>query len=165
MTKTETDKKFAIAMRLGFLTDKQVDVIAEERSKSNSSYPAFEIAIRKGYLDRKQLDLIGSASDPLDVVPGYRIDGLIGQGGVGTVFKATQLRMDRDVAIKTIGQTTLNNETATKRFEREAQIVGKLRHPNIVSAFDFGLHNEKLYLVMEFVDGIDGERYLSLIHI
>lgn len=159
MTETGADQKFAIAMRLGFLTDKQIDVIAAERSGSN--YPPSEIAIRKGYLDRNQLDLINACSDPLGVVPGYRIEGLIGQGGVGTVFKATQLRMEREVAIKTIGQSSISNQKTSTRFEREAQIVGQLRHPNIVSAFDFGLHNEKLYLVMEFVDGIDGERFLA----
>lgn len=159
MTETGTDQKYAIALRLGFLTDKQIDVIAVERS--SSSNPPSEIAIRKGYLDRNQLDLINACADPLNVVPGYRIKGLVGQGGVGTVFKATQLSMERDVAIKTIGQSTISNEKISKRFEREAQIVGQLRHPNIVSAFDFGLHNEKLYLVMEFVDGIDGEKFLT----
>ena len=155
----QAEKKIAIAMRLGLLSDQQLELI--EKKKAESSYPGVEIAIRNGYLDRNELDLINICSDPLDVVPGYRIDGLIGQGGVGVVFKATQLRMDRDVAIKTINQSTVNNKTAIKRFEREAQIVGNLRHPNIVSAFDFGLHNEKLYLVMEFVEGIDGERFLE----
>ena len=158
MTVSEDDQKFAIAKRLGFLTDKQLGAIATERATSDS--PPVEIAIRKGYLVRNQLDLINACADPFNVVPGYRIEGLIGQGGVGTVFKATQLRMERDVAIKTIARSAINDETTSKRFEREAQIVGQLRHPNIVSAFDFGLHNEKLYLVMEFVDGIDGEKYL-----
>ena len=155
----QAEKKIAIAMRLGLLSDQQVELIEEKKAESN--FPGVEIAIRNGYLNRSELDLINICSDPLDVVPGYRIDGLIGQGGVGVVFKATQLRMDRDVAVKTINQSTVNNKNAIKRFEREAQIVGNLRHPNIVSAFDFGLHNEKLYLVMEFVEGIDGERFLE----
>jgi len=153
------EKKIAIAMRLGLLSEQQLQLI--EQKKAQSKIPAVEIAVRNGYLDPSQLDLINICSDPLDVVPGYRIDGLIGQGGVGVVFKATQLRMNRDVALKTINQFTVDNQNAIKRFEREAQIVGNLRHPNIVSAFDFGVHNEKLYLVMEFVDGIDGQKFLG----
>ena len=159
MTETEADKKFAIAKRLGLLTESQAETVVVERSGTDS--PAIEIAIRKGFLARSHLDLISVCADPLNVVPGYRIQGLIGQGGVGSVFKATQLRMDREVAIKTIGQSSISNPTKSKRFQREAQIVGQLRHPNIVSAFDFGLYNKKLYLVMEFVDGIDGEKYLT----
>ena len=159
MTEAQAENKIAIALRLGLLTDQQVEIIEEKKADSN--YPGLEIAIRNGYLNRSELDLINICSDPLDVVPGYRIDGLIGQGGVGVVFKATQLRMDRAVAVKTINQSTVNNQTTIKRFEREAQIIGNLRHPNIISAFDFGLHNEKLYLVMEFVEGIDGEKYLE----
>ena len=159
MTETPSGKKIEIALRLGLLSEEQIQVI--EQKKAESNYPGIEVAVRSGYLNRSQLDLINTFSKPLDVVPGYRIDGLIGQGGAGVVFKATQLRMDRSVAIKTINHASINNDTTIKRFEREAQIVGNLRHPNIVSAFDFGLHNEKLYLVMEFVEGIDGEKYLS----
>ena len=159
MADNEVDHKFAIAVRLGLLDSGQQDAIAVERSKTGETRS--EIAVRKGFLARNELDLINAFVEPLNVVPGYRIQGLIGQGGVGTVFKAKQLRMERDVAIKTIGHSSINNQTTSKRFEREAQIVGQLRHPNIVSAFDFGLHNKKLYLVMEFVDGIDGEKYLA----
>ena len=159
MTDAKADKKIEIAARLGFLSDNQIQIIQQKKAESN--HPDLEIAIRNGYLNRSQLDLINICLNPLDVVPGYQIDGLIGQGGVGVVFKATQLRMDRAVAIKSINQSSIANQTTIKRFEREAQIVGNLRHPNIVSAYDFGLHNAKLYLVMEFVEGIDGEKYLS----
>ena len=146
------------AVELGFLSKKQLDSIDIERSDSN--YPALEIAIRKGYLSRKQLDILNIFAEPESVVPGYRIDGFLGEGGVGVVYKATQLRMDRPVAIKTINRSSARNDLTPKRFEREARIVGQLRHPNIISAFDFGMHDEKLYLVMEFVDGIDAEKQL-----
>ena len=159
MTDAPTDKRIEIALRLGLMSDEQLEVIGQKQAGTN--YSPVEVAIRNGYLNRSQLDLINVFSNPLDVVPGYRINGLIGQGGVGIVFKATQLRMDRDVAIKTINQSSVSGETSVKRFEREAQIVGKLRHPNIISAFDFGIHNEKLFLVMEFVEGIDGEKLLE----
>ena len=146
------------AVDLGFLNKKQLEAVEKEQRESN--YPALEIAIRKGYLNRKQLDILSIFAEPESVVPGYRIDGFLGEGGVGVVYKATQLRMDRPVAIKTINRAAARDDLTPKRFEREARIVGQLRHPNIISAFDFGVHDDKLYLVMEFVDGIDAEKQL-----
>lgn len=147
-----------IAARLGFLDEKQVKAIEAESADSN--YPLKEVAIRRGFLNREHLRILQAFAEPTDVVPGYRIDGLIGRGGVGVVYKATQIRMRRPVAIKTINQSLGTNEVASKRFEREAQIIGQLRHPNIISAFDFGLHGDQLFLVMEFVEGIDAEKHL-----
>ena len=159
MSTSKVQNTIQAAVELGFLTASQLEAIEKDRSKSN--FPATEIAIRRGFLDRQQLEILSVFSDPLDVVPGYRIEGLIGQGGAGVVYKATQVTMDRPVAIKTIKQVSVRNKTAPKRFEREAQIVGQLRHPNIVSAFDFGVHAGQLYLVMEYIEGIDAEKYLD----
>ena len=85
MADNEVDHKFAIAVRLGLLDSGQQDAIAVERSKTGETRS--EIAVRKGFLARNELDLINAFVEPLNVVPGYRIQGLIGQGGVGTVFK------------------------------------------------------------------------------
>ncbi|MDA8564085.1 serine/threonine protein kinase [Mariniblastus sp.] len=158
MLDSQSQKKMDAAVELGFLNKKQIESLESERRESN--YPALEIAIRKGLLNREQLDILNIFADPESVVPGYRIDGFLGQGGVGTVYKATQIRMDRPVAIKTIHRSAARNDLTPKRFEREARIVGQLRHPNIIHAFDFGIHNEQLFLVMEFVDGIDAEKLL-----
>jgi serine/threonine protein kinase len=159
MSDTKNLKKLQAAVELGYLSNEQVGAIEEERK--NSNFPAIEVAIRKGYLNRQQLDVLEVFSNPLEVVPGYRVDGMLGAGGVGTVYKATQLGMDRPVAIKTINRAAARNDLTPKRFEREARIVGQLKHPNIIAAIDFGVHNEQLYLVMEFVDGIDAEKYLD----
>ena len=158
MSKSKSQQKLDAAIELGFLSERQVKSLDSERQGSN--YPALELAIRKGMLSRKQLDILSIFAEPESVVPGYRIDGFLGQGGVGTVYKATQIRMDRPVAIKTIQRSAARNDLTPKRFEREARIVGQLRHPNIIPAFDFGMHNDKLYLIMEFVDGIDAEKHL-----
>ena len=159
MPDPKSQEKFEAAIELKLLNEKQLEAIKLEQQ--NSNYPSLEIAIRKGFLNRRQLDLIEILADPLSVVPGYRIEGVLGQGGAGTVYKATQLRMDRPVAIKTINRAVARNDLSPKRFEREAKIVGRLRHPNIISAFDFGIHNQQLYLVMELVDGIDAENMLT----
>ncbi len=159
MSTNKAQNTIQAAVELGFLTPAQLENIEKEQAKSRA--PWTNIAIQRGFLNRQQLDILDVFACPLDVVPGYRIDGLIGQGGAGVVYKATQVRLDRPVAIKTVKQASLRNETTSKRFEREAQIVGQLRHPNIVSAFDFGVHAGQLYLVMEYIDGIDAGEYLD----
>ncbi len=159
MSATRADNTIQAAMKLGFLTTSQLQII--DREKSETNVQATDIAIRRGFLNRQQLDILNVFSKPLSAVPGYRIDGLIGQGGIGVVYRATQLKLDRVVAIKTIKHHATRSAQASKRFEREAQIIGQLRHPNIVSAFDFGTHAGQTYLVMEFVDGIDAEKHLQ----
>ena len=159
MNQSSSPNEIQAAVELGLLDHSQLESIREEQK--TCSYSALEIVIQKGFLTRTQLGLLKVFAEPLDVVPGYRIDGFLGKGGVGIVFKATQLRMDRPVAIKTINRAAARNDLTPKRFEREAKIVGQLRHPNIISAFDFGIHNEQLYLVMEFIDGVDAEKLLK----
>lgn len=159
MTESNSQRKFEAAIELNLLKEEQVKAVQQEQAASNM--PALEIAIRKGFIKRRQLEMLEAFANPTQVVPGYRIDGILGQGGAGTVYKATQLRLDRPVAIKTINRASARNDLTPKRFEREAKIVGQLRHPNIISAFDFGVHDHQLYLVMEFVDGIDAEKLLK----
>ena len=87
-------------------------------------------------------------------IGGYRIEEKIGQGGMGVVFKATQLSMDRVVALKILPPKHSKNELFTKRFLREAQSAGRLHHPNIVSAFEAGKSPEGyFYFAMEYVEG------------
>jgi serine/threonine protein kinase len=93
---------------------------------------------------------------PGDVVnKAYRIDSLLGQGGMGSVFLATQLSMNRQVAIKTLRPEGLQEERHVKRFYREAQAVSKLNHPNIVRVFDFGIDEDHAvpFIVMEYLEG------------
>jgi eukaryotic-like serine/threonine-protein kinase len=86
----------------------------------------------------------------------YRIDAAIGRGGMGAVFRAQDLRLGRDVAVKVVRTDLVAQPDARTRFEREAQIVAKLQHPAIVTVFDFGaLPNGAAFLVMEYVRGED----------
>ena len=86
----------------------------------------------------------------------YRLLEIIGQGGMGTVYKANHMMMKHEVAIKVISPKE-NDETDNrfKRFQREVQAAGKLAHQNIVSALDAGEENDKFFLVMELVQGED----------
>ena len=84
----------------------------------------------------------------------YRIEERIGRGGMGTVYRARQLRMERDVAIKVLRQDLPRSRTAKGRFEREARVASKLKHPNSIVTYDFGDSNAGLYLVMELLQGV-----------
>ena len=84
----------------------------------------------------------------------YRILEKIGEGGMGTVFLANQEPIDRQVAIKVLHHSLTNDEVAVRRFEREARVISRMRHPNTVTVYDFGrTQAEELYLVMEFLEG------------
>jgi len=86
----------------------------------------------------------------------YRIDTLIGRGGMGAVYRARDLRLDRDVAIKVVRGELVSSTEARERFRREAQLAARLQHPAIVTIFDFGtLPDGSAYLVMEYVRGED----------
>jgi len=84
----------------------------------------------------------------------YRIDSLIGAGGMGTVYSATRLLIGDEVAIKVLHQDH-GDAHSSERFRREAQAAARLKHPNAVSIYDFGISTDGLqYLVMEFVEGM-----------
>jgi serine/threonine-protein kinase len=100
----------------------------------------------------------------LELVPGlpavvdgkYRIDGVVGRGGMGAVFRARDVRLDRDVAIKMVRADLLGSADARRRFRREAQVVAQLQHPAVVAVFDYGTVGDgAAYIVMELVRGED----------
>jgi serine/threonine-protein kinase len=83
----------------------------------------------------------------------YLIERLLGSGGMATVWRGRDLRLDRPVAIKEVSGEGLRQPMALQRFEREARAVGRLAHPNIVSVYDVGAEKGVPYLVMELVEG------------
>ncbi|MFB3814688.1 MAG: protein kinase [Terriglobales bacterium] len=83
----------------------------------------------------------------------YDVLGVLGQGGMGVVYKGVDPRIGRPVAIKMMTSGFARNEDALRRFYREAQSVGVLQHPNIVIVYDLGDEDGTPYLVMEFLDG------------
>ena len=85
----------------------------------------------------------------------YRLEKLLGRGGMGAVYEAADLRLNRTIALKIISGANFGNRDALRRFEREAQASARLNHENIVTVFDYGtLSTEGAFLVMELVKGI-----------
>ncbi|WP_101756968.1 bifunctional serine/threonine-protein kinase/formylglycine-generating enzyme family protein [Oceanicoccus sp. KOV_DT_Chl] len=87
-------------------------------------------------------------------IPGYRILRKIRQGGMSTVYLAIQQSVDREVAIKVMSPNLNSDPSFSTRFYREAKIVGKLSHPNIVSIYDVGNHKHYNYIAMDFLPGM-----------
>jgi serine/threonine protein kinase len=87
----------------------------------------------------------------------YRIEKLLGQGGMGAVYLATHLGTERPVALKLIAPEFMRNDEFIERFKREARAAGRLRHPNVVDVTDFGFaqkgEERVAYLIMEYLDG------------
>ncbi len=83
----------------------------------------------------------------------YRIIGSAGAGGMGEVYKATDTRLDREVAIKVLHAKVANSADIKERFEREAKVIAGLNHPNICTLFDIGSEDGIDYLVMEYIEG------------
>ena len=84
----------------------------------------------------------------------YRLERLVGKGGMGAVYEASDLRLGRQVAIKIMLGPTFGQEAALRRFRREAQAAARVNHPNVVSLYDFGeLEGGGAYLVMERIHG------------
>jgi serine/threonine protein kinase len=84
----------------------------------------------------------------------YRLDVSIGRGGMATVYRARDLRLERDVAVKLLASDRKDDPAYVRRFVQEAKLSARLRHPNLVEVFDVALSDEnELYLVMELLDG------------
>src|SRR5262245_19984567 len=90
--------------------------------------------------------------------PHLEILELIGQGGMGFVFKARQPKLERLVALKILPQSLAADPAFADRFTREGRVLARLNHPNIVTVHDFGQANGFFYLLMEFVDGVNLRR-------
>ncbi|MHB8624842.1 MAG: serine/threonine-protein kinase [Aggregatilineales bacterium] len=95
-----------------------------------------------------------------DALIGQQLDSFLvqqplGRGGMARVYKGLDTRLKRPVAIKVIDEGLRASDTYAQRFEREAQAVASLKHPNIVTVFHFGQREHLYYLVMEYIDGTD----------
>jgi serine/threonine-protein kinase len=92
----------------------------------------------------------------------YRVEQMIGEGGMGKVYRATQLALDKPVVLKVLRQALLGDERTVQRFQREAKAASRLNHPNSISVLDFGQADDgAMYIAMEYVQGRDLHQILS----
>src|SRR6516162_10357093 len=105
---------------------------------------------------------VGASTEPVADAPAelaagtqignYRIDGVLGRGGMGVVYRATDTKLHRPVAIKFLA-AGITDEQARRRFRQEAETASGLNHPHIVTVHDVGEHDGQQYIVSELVDG------------
>ncbi|NQT86459.1 protein kinase, partial [bacterium] len=113
------------------------------------------VLIKLGFMNRAQVDAVTKALNQprLTHIGRYRLIERVGQGGMGTVYKARQESLDKIVAIKVMSPRLARQKDFVERFIREAQACGRLNHPNIVLGIDAGEADGYYYFAMEFVDG------------
>lgn len=140
------------AMEHGFLRPAWVEQI---RNHSLEHGVSSADAVRElALLDTWEIDAIKLLSRPKDFVDGYELIGLLGGGAVGTVFRAKQQALGREVAIKTIhGDGRDGHSKSAQRIQDEAQAIARLKHPNIVAAYDSGFSHGRFFITMEYVAG------------
>ena len=90
----------------------------------------------------------------------YEITETIGSGGMAVVYKATDNRLNRSVAVKILRDELARDEEFRRRFQTEAQAVAMLSHPNIVSVYDVSHSDDVEYIVMELIDGLTLMQYM-----
>ena len=83
----------------------------------------------------------------------YKVQSAIGAGGMGEIYRASDIRLRRDVAIKILPENLMQDASAIERFRREAHAASALNHPNILTIFDIGEHDKTHFIATEFVEG------------
>jgi len=120
--------------------------------------PIAELLVKEGHITATQADLLlvelAKVNGP-KVIGGHQLVAKLGQGGMGTVFKAIQLSMQREVALKVLTPALARDKEFTERFIREARAAGKVIHPNVISCFDVGMDHGVAYMSLELVSGGD----------
>ncbi|MFH1422712.1 MAG: serine/threonine-protein kinase [Planctomycetota bacterium] len=161
-----------IAVKNGFMTSTQLNEcvdILKQRISINSDASLESIAVQKEYLTPEQISAIAIAVNRITKdsekralsVVGYEIISKIGEGGIGVVYKARQLSMNRIVALKILHKRLVKDEEFRKRFLLEARLAGKLSHPNLLDVYDVGKEGWKYYFSMEFIEGESVEDILT----
>lgn len=125
-----------------------------------AGYPPVIAENERANSDNTPAELAETLRSPLPVGIGtiidgkYRLEAVLGKGGMGTVFRAARLEIDDEVAIKVLHPESVADPDARERFKREARAAARIKHDNVVSVYDFGITKEGLgYLVMELIHG------------
>jgi serine/threonine-protein kinase len=150
-----TDRQTFLAnvRQSGLLTGDQLTKLAGQLPDSERGRVVARCLVERGLLTKFQAEHLLAGRTSGFSLGQYRILDLLGQGGMGRVFKAEHRAMNRLVALKVLAPNLLKTERAQELFRREARAVGQLVHPNIVTAFDANEVNGRFFLVLEYIEG------------
>lgn len=142
------------------LTAQQIQEVRELAVPERTPRSVAKVIVQQGWLTRWQAQQLLAGRSKL-FLGKYKLLDCLGRGGMGAVFRAEQPRLNRIVAVKVMATNVLNDAIAVDRFLREIRAVASLSHPNIVSAYDADQVGNTYLLVMEHVDGVDLEAWLT----
>ncbi|MBA3686837.1 MAG: serine/threonine protein kinase, partial [Planctomycetes bacterium] len=150
-----------LATRRGFISpDAAVGITHDIESGITlpGTKPVAELLVAKGHITGPQADLllseVAKAAAP-KIIGGHQLVAKLGQGGMGAVYKAIQLSMQREVALKVLTPALAKDKDFIERFTREARAAGKVVHPNVITCFDVGMDHGVAYMSLELVRGGD----------
>jgi len=138
------------AVKEGFVSEAAVEKALFRRDDEGERLS--QALVEAGRLTAEQAAALAARLDP-DVIAGYRIEGEAGRGGMGVVYRARQLSMERVVAVKVLSRRHSEDRGYVAKFLDEARSAAKLNHEHVVAAIDAGESNGIYYFVMEFIDG------------
>ena len=165
MAERLSDEKFeSIAVKQGYLTAEDLQKCKGIKSKpgKQTAKPLSEIAVSEELISQEDLDVICQiAAEGKLTFGGYEVKSVLGEGGLGTVYLAKQISMQRNVALKVLHPRWVKDEEFRKRFLLEARVVGKLSHPNLIGVFDIGFDKGRYFFSMEYVAGQTVDKIIS----
>lgn len=123
--------------------------------------PVADLLVKEGHITAPQAELLLSEfakTQGPKIIGGHQLVTKIGQGGMGAVYKAIQLSMQREVALKLLNPTLAKDKDFVERFVREARAAGKVVHANVIACYDVGVDNGMPFMSLELVGGGDALR-------
>jgi serine/threonine-protein kinase len=148
-----------IVVDIGLATPEEVQQCIElsrQSAQESNLRTLGDLLVKNDYITKRQLERLRErveAERSGQQIPGYKILGKLGAGAMATVFRAKQLSLNREVAIKVLPRKFSSNTQFIERFYAEGRAAAQLNHPNIVQAYDVGQAGDYHYFVMEYVDG------------
>ncbi|MHC4635375.1 MAG: serine/threonine protein kinase, partial [Planctomycetota bacterium] len=147
------------AVEQGLCTETELQHCLEELKGRRKDAPVIlhDLMIQLGYLTKSQAERLKASVRETKAathqIPGYKVLGRLGKGAMAVVYRAKQISLNREVAIKVLPKRFSENPEYVERFYKEGQAAAKLNHNNIVQAFDVGEAGGYHYFVMEYVKG------------
>ncbi|MDJ0523313.1 MAG: serine/threonine-protein kinase [Planctomycetota bacterium] len=155
------DRMIPRILEKGLATQEQIDAAVQVRNHLGEMgmrvRSVAEVLFEQGVIEKDQLEDLQREDrrvEGQEQIAGYRLLQKLGEGAMGSVYKARQLSLDREVAIKVLAPQLSEDEQYVQRFFTEAKAVARLNHTNIISGIDVGESGGVRYLVMEYADGM-----------